>query len=318
MTTPFHYSDTNKRYHTQSYYLKNRFGCKVMKISLNCGFSCPNIDGTKGTGGCTYCSEGSGEFAGTPSLSVTEQFMQIKSRMNLKWREGMYIPYFQANTNTYGPLSKIRAMTEEALALDNGDDIRIAGIALSTRPDCISDDVLDYLAELDRRTYLTVELGLQTVHDKTAEKINRCHTYADFLRCYERLRKHDIKVCVHLINGLPGEDLDIMMRSAEEMAKLDLHSIKLHLLHIIKGTKMAEDYLRGEFKALTLEEYRDIICAQLEILPPELIIQRVTGDGGKDMLIAPLWSLKKFTVMNEIDKKLARDDSWQGKYYHPR
>ncbi len=315
MINPFPFSDTNKRYHTQSYYLKQRFGSKVMKISLNCGFTCPNIDGTKGIGGCTYCSEGSGEFAGAPALSVTEQFFQIKEKMNLKWSEGMYIPYFQANTNTYGPLPKIRGMIEEALSLENSEGIRIAGIALSTRPDCISEETLRYLADVSRRTYLTVELGLQTVHDATAERINRCHTYADFLRCYERLREHDINVCVHLINGLPGEDADMMMESAYEMSKLELHSIKLHLLHIIKGTKLAEEYLRGDFSAMTLEEYADIICRQLEILPPELIIQRVTGDGARDTLIAPLWSLKKFTVMNEIDKKLARDDSWQGKYY---
>ena len=230
--------------------------------------------------------------------------------MNMKWHEGLYIPYFQANTNTYGPLEKIRTMVEEALTLEN-----VCGIAISTRPDCISDDVLDYLADVSRRTYLTVELGLQTVHDKTAERINRCHTYSDFLECYKRLRDKDINVCVHLINGLPGENREMMLESAYEMSKLELHSIKLHLLHIIRGTAMAEEYLRGEFAALTLEEYVDIICAQLELLPPELIIQRVTGDGARDTLIAPLWSLKKFVVMNEIDKKLARDDTMQGSKY---
>lgn len=310
MQSPFKYSDTNKRYRTQSSYLKQRFGCKVMKISLNCGFTCPNIDGTKGVGGCTYCSAGSGEFAGDCALSVTEQFEQVRAKMNMKWHEGLYIPYFQANTNTYGPLEKIRAMVEEALTLEN-----VCGIAISTRPDCIADDVLDYLADVSRRTYLTVELGLQTVHDKTAERINRCHTYSDFLECYKRLRDRDINVCVHLINGLPGENREMMLESAYEMSKLELHSIKLHLLHIIRGTAMAEEYLRGEFAALTLEEYVDIICGQLELLPPELIIQRVTGDGARDTLIAPLWSLKKFVVMNEIDKKLARDDTMQGSKY---
>lgn len=201
-------------------------------------------------------------------------------------------------------------MVEEALTLEN-----VCGIAISTRPDCIADDVLDYLADVSRRTYLTVELGLQTVHDKTAERIKRCHTYSDFLECYKRLRDKDINVCVHLINGLPGENREMMLESAYEMSKLELHSIKLHLLHIIRGTAMAEEYLRGEFAALTLEEYVDIICAQLELLPPELIIQRVTGDGARDTLIAPLWSLKKFVVMNEIDKKLARDDTMQGSEY---
>ena len=310
MDNPFPFSDTNKRYHTQSYYLKQRFGCKVMKISLNCGFTCPNIDGTKGVGGCTYCSAGSGEFAGQPWQTVTEQFRQIKEQMNKKWSEGLYIPYFQANTNTYGSVERVRFLTEEALNQEN-----VVGISISTRPDCVSEEMADYLGALAQRTYLTVELGLQTVHDKTADMINRCHSYSDFLACYEQLRKRSINVCVHLINGLPGEDFDMMMQSAYEMSRLELHSIKLHLLHILRGTVMAEQYSRGEIIPMTLEEYRDIICAQLEIFPPELIIQRVTGDGGRDSLLAPMWSLKKFTVMNEIDKKLAADNSWQGKKY---
>lgn len=310
LQSPFVYSDTNKRYRTQSSYLKQRFGCKVMKISLNCGFTCPNIDGTKGIGGCTYCSSGSGEFAGDPGKSVTEQFYEVKRRMNEKWSDGLYIPYFQANTNTYGPSEKIKAMINEALGLE-----KVCGIAVSTRPDCISEEIMDFFAEIGKKTYLTVELGLQTVHDETAEKINRCHTYRDFLSCYEKLRQRNINVCVHLINGLPGETFDMMLISAKEMAKLDLHSIKLHLLHIIKGTPMAEQYMRGEFRTLTLEEYVHIVCAQLEVLPPEVIIQRVTGDGARDSLIAPLWSLKKFTVMNEIDKKLLRDNSMQGIKY---
>lgn len=281
-----------------------------MKISLNCGFTCPNIDGTKGTGGCTYCSSGSGEFAGDPLKSVTEQFYEVKRRMNEKWSDGLYIPYFQANTNTYGPAEKIKAMINEAMGLE-----KVCGIAVSTRPDCISEEIMDFFAEIGKKTYLTVELGLQTVHDETAEKINRCHTYRDFLSCYEKLRQRNINVCVHLINGLPGETFDMMLGSAKEMAKLDLHSIKLHLLHIIKGTPMAEQYLRGELTTLSLEEYVRIVCAQLEVLPPEVIIQRVTGDGARDSLIAPLWSLKKFTVMNEIDKKLLRDNSMQGIKY---
>lgn len=316
MNIPQEFAVGQHRYLTQSEYLKRRFGCKVMKISLNCGFTCPNIDGTKGTGGCTYCLAGSGEFAGDPSESVTAQFMSIKEKMEKKWSGGAYIPYFQANTNTYGSYEKITGMIEEALALNAPEKgISIVGIALSTRPDCISDRVLEYFGELSKRTYLTVELGLQTIHDKTAQRINRCHTYDDFLRCCDRLFAHDINVCVHLINGLPGETPDMMTASARAMALLPLHSIKLHLLHILKGTKIAEEYAAGDFTALTLREYADIVCSQLEVLPPGLIIQRVTGDGGRDELIAPLWSLKKFTVINEIDKTLRRNDSWQGKFY---
>ncbi|MGN0666911.1 MAG: TIGR01212 family radical SAM protein [Huintestinicola sp.] len=306
----FKYSDTNKRYHTQSFYLKHRFGCKVMKVALNCGFTCPNIDGTKGTGGCTYCSAGSGEFAGSPLLSVSEQFETVRAIMNKKWHDGLYIPYFQANTNTYGPLEKIKSMVEEALGLE-----KVVGISISTRPDCISDEVLDYLAGVSERTYLTVELGLQTIHDSTAERINRCHTYEDFLRCTERLHSRKINICVHIINGLPGETHEMMLETARAVSLLPIHGVKLHLLHILKGTPMAAQYLSGEFPLLTREEYVNIVCDQIELFPPEVIIERVTGDGGKDVLIAPEWSSDKLNVMNSIDKELAVRDSVQGCRY---
>ena len=310
---PFENASGGKRYLTQNDMLRRRFGCKVMKISLNAGYTCPNIDGTKGTGGCTYCSAGSGAFAGDPALSVTEQYWQVRSVMDRKWKEGKYIPYFQANTNTYGPAEKLRRLTEEALSLPD-----VCGIAISTRPDCISTETAGLLGELSQRTYLTVELGLQTVFDETAARINRCHTYADFLAGYELLASRGINICVHLINGLPGETREMMICSARKMAELKLHSIKLHLLHIVEGTKMAEEYLRGEFSAMTLEEYVGTVCDQLEVLPPDVCIQRVTGDGEKDKLLAPLWSMKKFVVMNEIDKEMRRRDSWQGKFFRCR
>jgi len=310
MSNYFKNSNTNKRYFTQSYYLKQRFGYKAIKVSLNGGFTCPNIDGSKGLGGCTYCSSGSGDFAGNPEKSITEQFNDVKAMLNEKWNNGVYIPYFQANTNTYASLEKLKTLYEEALSIPG-----TVGLAVSTRPDCISDETADYLAELSKKTYLTVELGLQTVHDTTAEKINRCHTYADFLSGYEKLNQRGINICVHIINGLPGETHDMMLETAKKLSHLNLHSIKIHLLHIIKGTVLAEQYQSGEFPALSLDDYVNIVCDQLEILPPNLIIQRVTGDGNKDTLIAPLWSLKKFVVMNEIDKELVRRNSWQGKYY---
>ncbi|MCM1579687.1 MAG: TIGR01212 family radical SAM protein [Ruminococcus sp.] len=310
MENPFPYSDSNKRYLTQSYYLKKRFGKKVMKISLNCGFTCPNIDGSKGRGGCTFCLSGSGEFGGERGKTVTEQFYEVRERMNRKWSEGLYIPYFQANTNTYAPAETLRRLYEEALGLPD-----VAGLAVSTRPDCVPDDVLDLLTEIAQRTYLTVELGLQTVHDETARRLNRCHGYADFVRCTERLNSRGINVCAHIINGLPGKDLSMMLRTAETLAGLPLHQVKIHLLHILRGTRLADDYLRGAFTLPTLEEYARIVCAQLEVLPPDVIIGRITGDGGRESLIAPLWSLKKFTVMNEIDKLLARENRWQGRLY---
>lgn len=308
---PFPYSDNNKRYHTQSYYLKKRFGRKVMKIPLNCGFTCPNIDGSKGYGGCSFCLAGSGEFAGERGRPVSEQFRKVKERMDRKWSNGLYIPYFQANTGTYAPAKVLRGLFEEALGQKNA-----VGLAISTRPDCISDDVLELLEEYSMRTYLTVEIGLQTVHDKTAERLNRCHTYGDFLEAAERLTGRGINVTAHIIDGLPGEDFSMMLETAETISRLPLHGVKIHLLHVLKGTRLAEEYLRGEFSVLSPEEYRDIVCAQLEVFPPEFIIGRVTGDGGRESLIAPMWSLKKFAVMNEIDKKLARDDSWQGKKFY--
>lgn len=305
---PFPYSDSNKRYLTQSYYLKRRFGKKVMKISLNCGFTCPNIDGSKGHGGCSFCLSGSGEFGGGRGRPVAEQFIEVKTRMNRKWSDGLYIPYFQANSNTYAPVTRLRELFEEALRQEN-----VVGLAVSTRPDCIGDDVLELLSEFAERTYLTVELGLQTVHDKTAERLNRCHGYEDFLRCVTRLHGCGINVCAHIINGLPGEDFGMMLETAKTLARLPIHEVKIHLLHILRGTRLAEEYLRGEFSLPTLEEYVRIVCAQLEVLPPEVIIGRVTGDGGRDVLIAPLWSLKKFVVMNEIDKLLAGENRWQGR-----
>lgn len=304
-------SENGKRYLSQNEYLRKRFGGKVMKVSLNGGFTCPNRDGTKGVGGCIYCSEsGSGDFAGDPSLSVTEQFEAVRGPLMKKWQDcSLFIPYFQAGTNTYAPLPRLKALFEEALSLEN-----VCGLSVSTRPDCISEETADYLEEISHRTYLTVELGLQTVHDKTAALINRCHTYADFLKGFEMLRSRGINVCVHLINGLPFESREMMLETVRRVSELPVHSIKLHLLHIIRGTRLAEMYERGEFPVMELDEYVSLICDQLEIIPPDVIIERLTGDGARDKLIAPLWSLKKFCVLNEIDKEMRRRDSCQGKF----
>lgn len=303
----FRFTLDNKRYHTYNYFLRTKFGGKVMKISLNGGFTCPNIDGTKGIGGCTYCSSsGSGDFAGNPSLDIHRQFEEVKAMMTNKW-EGKYIAYFQANTNTYAPLSRLKTLYESALSEED-----VIGLSIATRADCISEEIADYLKELSEKTYLTVELGLQTIHDKTGERINRCHSYADFLKGYNMIKERGIPVCVHLINGLPGETHEMMVETAREIGKLNPDFVKLHLLHIIKGTKIAEEFERGEFSLMTLPEYVSVICDQLEVLPQETVIQRVTGDGKKEDLIGPMWSLKKFVVMNEIDKEMVRRNSHQG------
>ena len=190
------------------------------------------------------------------------------------------------------------------------------GLSIATRPDCLPEDVLDYLSELSERTYLIVELGLQSIWDKTGERINRCHTYAEFLDGYEKLRERGINTCVHLINGLPGETREMMLKSAEAVAALEPHCVKLHLLHVLKGTKIAAEYENGGFELMSLEDYVDIIVSQLELFREETVIQRLTGDGAADALIGPLWSLKKFVVLNEIDKEMARRDTYQGAGAH--
>ena len=291
-----------KMYLTQNEYLRSRFGTKAIKVSLNGGFTCPNIDGTKGVGGCTYCSSsGSGDFGGDPSMSIRQQFEDVKSRLSPKWSSGVYISYFQANSCTYAPVERLRTLYEEALGIDN-----VVGLAIATRADCISGEIADYLAELSQKTYLTVELGLQTVFDETAQRINRCHSYEDFLRGYNMLQSRGVNVCVHIIDGLPDETADMMRETARQVAALNPHSIKIHMLHLIKGTRMAEEYAEKPFHILSLEEYTQIVCDQIELMPEGTIIQRVTGDGNPQTLIAPLWTLKKFVVMNEIDKELRR------------
>jgi len=308
MENKFKFSNDNKRYHTWNYHLQQKFGSKVFKVALNGGFTCPNIDGKKGVGGCIYCSStGSGDFAGDPSHNILTQFEEVKEKMHLKWKEAKYIPYFQAHTNTYAPASVLRERFEPVLSQNN-----VVGISIATRADCLEDDVLEYLSELNERTYLIVELGLQSIFDETGEKINRCHTYAEFLEGYNKLKERNINVCVHLIDGLPGETKEMMLESAKAVAKLKPHCVKLHLLHVLKNTRLAQMYEKGEFELMTLEDYVETIVNQLEVFSKETVIQRLTGDGGREWLIGPLWSLKKFVVLNEIDKLMLKRNTYQG------
>lgn len=307
----FKYKIENKRYHTWNYYLRQKFGCKVFKVSINAGFTCPNIDGKIGYGGCTYCSkEGSGDFAGNPKDNLVKQFYDIREMMSKKWKDAKYIGYFQAFTNTYAPVDVLRQKFETILEQED-----VVGLSISTRPDCIEDDVLEYLAELNTRTNLWVELGLQSVHESTSKIINRGHDFKVFEDCVERLRKHNIDVVVHIIDGLPGETHDMMVETAKTVSKMDIQGIKIHLLHVIKDTPMANMLEKGNMKLLEKDEYVNIVCDQLEILPQEMVIHRLTGDGKKENLVGPLWSLKKWEVLNAIDDELKRRNSWQGKYY---
>ncbi len=308
MMYAFEYSDDNKRYHSYNHYLKKRFGKKVYKVPLNIDLGCPNRDGTKGIGGCAFCSARmSGNFAGDPRRSIEEQYSQVRTIMEKKWADALCIPYFQAGSNTYADIGVLREMFSAALELDNA-----VGLSIATRADCIDREKAEMLGILAKRTYLTVELGLQTIFDSTAIAMNRCHTYNDLLEAYELLRAEDVNVCIHLINGLPGETPDMMRRSAYTIGQLDIHAVKLHLLHVLKGTALADMYERGDLRTLERDEYIGIICDQLELIPPKVIIERLTGDGDRSELIAPLWSRDKRRVLNGIDMEMARRNAYQG------
>ena len=307
---PFRYSDTNKRYHTYDYYLRHRYGGKCVKLSLDAGLSCPNIDGRCGVGGCIYCSpRGSGDFA-FGGLSLGAQYAAQRELLSHKWETVRCIPYLQAHTNTYAPVSVLRRIYGEVLALPDAVALHIA-----TRADCLAPDVLEVLCEVSEKIDLTVELGLQSIHDVTAAAINRGHTFSDFVSGYASLRRAvpRARIGVHLIDGLPGEDFDMMLASARAVAGLMPDEIKFHLLHVVKGTRLAAMYEAGEYTPLSLEKYVEIMVAQLEILPPKIVVGRVTGDGDPHTMLAPIWSLKKFTVINAIDRELLQKNTYQGK-----
>ncbi|MBE6564352.1 MAG: TIGR01212 family radical SAM protein [Ruminococcaceae bacterium] len=306
----FPYSDSNKRYHTFDYYQRRTFGGKCLKLPIDGGFSCPNRDGTVGERGCIFCSEkGSGDFTLGRAHSITEQMEHARASLSAKWESERYIAYFQSFSGTYAPLPLLKERYEEALRFPG-----TVGLDIATRPDCLPDEVIDYLSELNERTDLTVELGLQSFHDATLAFIRRGHSVCDFLAAYRRLAERGIKVCVHIIDGLPGETKEMMLETADRLASLRPFAVKIHLLHVLKNTPLAELYETGGFACLSLEQYADIVVSQLERLPAETVIGRVTGDGERSALIAPLWSLKKLVVINEIDKLMVKRDTFQGKF----
>ena len=309
MKSKFKYSNDNKRYHTLNYYTLRKFRRRVFKASVNAGFTCPNIDGKVSFYGCTYCTSGASEFTLPSTVSVTKQIECEKERIFKKWGNVGIIAYFQANTNTYAPVEKLKQIYNEALSLD------VDGISIATRCDCLSEDVLDLLSDINKKTYLTVELGLQTIFDKTAIRINRGHDYNTFLKGYNDLKERNIRTCVHIINGLPDETEDMMVETAKTVGKLKPDGVKIHLLHIMKNTKMATEYENGTVVPMTMEDYIRTVCNQLCYLPSETVIERITGDGSKENLIAPKWSLNKIAVLGGIDKYMNDNDLIQGMYY---
>lgn len=295
----------NKRYHTLNYFYNTKFHHKVCKISLNGNFSCPNY---KNNHGCIFCSlAGSGDFAGDRHKSLEEQFNEIKCKMKKKWPNSLYIAYFQANTNTYAPLAILKEKYEKVLTFDN-----VVGLNIATRSDAISDEVLDYLEILNKKTFLTIELGLQSMHDKTLKLINRGHDLKNFTDMVKKLKKRNINVVVHIINGLPYETKEDMIETVKYLNKLNIDGIKIHMLHILKNTPLAKMYEEKKFLILSKEEYIDIICEQLTYLNENIVIHRITGDPKKEDLIAPTWLLKKFCVLNDIDKEMKKRNIYQG------
>ena len=300
-----------KRYHSLNYFLRNKFNEKVFKISLDGGFSCPNRDGTISSGGCLFCSEsGSGDYAGSRTLSIGKQFCDVKEMMNKKWKEGKYIAYFQAFTNTYAPIEDLRRKYNEAIKQEG-----VVALAIATRPDCLGDDVLDLLEEINKEVYVWVELGLQTVSDETARKINRGYKLEVYEDAIRRLKERNIDFVTHCIFGLPGETKKDMLKTVEYVAHTGSKGIKFHLLHLMKNTPMVKLYERGELEFMSQDDYIDLICKSISIIPEDMIVHRLTGDSPRDLLIGPMWSLKKWEVLNSIDKAMVDNDVYQGKSF---
>jgi len=297
-----------KRYNLFSEHLKRQFGGRVHKISIDAGFGCPNRAGGRQGGGCIFCDPGgSGSFGLERQLSVRQQVEAGKEVMARKYKSKRFMAYFQPFSNTYAPLERLQSCYDQALEVDD-----VVGLSVGTRPDCLADDILDLLAEYRRRTCFWLEIGLQSSHDATLDWIGRGHDYACFLDAYQRAKQRGLQVCVHVILGLPGESREQVLQTADEMARLRVDGIKLHLLHVMQDTALGDRYLAGDFELLERDDYVQLVCDVVERLHPGTLIHRLTGDGPRDFLLAPLWSLKKWEVLNAIDAELLRRDSRQG------
>jgi len=307
----FKYSNTNKRYYTLDYYFKQRFNTKVGRIPINGGFTCPNIDGTTGFGGCTFCSiKGSGDYAGLRTDDLLEQWDAGKEMMMKKWKDAKFIAYFQAFSNTYAPVEVLREKFEVFVEKEE-----CLGISIGTRPDCLEDDVVEYLADLNKRTNLIVELGLQTIHDETSILFNRGHDTACFVEGVNKLRAHNIEVVVHVINGLPKETEEMMLETVKFVSKMDIQGIKIHLLHVMSDTKLVNQINNGFLELMERQAYIDLVVKQLDYLREDIVVHRLTGDAPKENFIGPFWSRRKVTVLNDIDKQQAELNTYQGRLY---
>lgn len=301
----------NKRYNDLNHYLRSVFGERVQKLTVDAGFSCPNRDGSLSTGGCIYCSpRGSGTGAHAQGLSIREQILQSKPGVARRYKAKKFMVYFQAFSNTYGPIEKLKRVYDEALSFDD-----VVALSIGTRPDCVDPPVLDLLAEYARDRLIWMEYGLQSPHDAILRLINRGHDFACFEKAFRETRSRGLKVCAHIILGLPGENREMMLEGARILSDLGVDGIKIHLLYVIKNTALETMYRNGEFRCLDKQEYAELVCDYLERLRPDMVIQRITGDPHPEELVAPHWPLKKSDTTNLIAQILEKRDSFQGKHY---
>ena len=311
MKNPFPFADDNKRYLSYNYYLRHRFGSRVFKIGLNAGFTCPNRDGTCGHGGCTFCNAlGSGDFGGDQNDNVDVQFTKGLELAQKKWPEGLAIAYFQSFSNTYATLEQLKKLYDPFMQRSD-----VIAIAIATRADCLNDETIAYLDSLTLIKDVWLELGLQSSDNKTALRIHRGHDFAGFKNTFDKLKHTTIKTTIHLMNGLPGEDSQTMLQTARDVAALHPDAVKIHMLNVLKNTIMADEFAHAPFPVLTMDEYIDIVIRQLELLPSDIVIQRLTGDGDANEIIVPTWVMNKIVVLNGIDKEMKRRNTWQGIHY---
>ena len=297
------------RYYDLNTYFRSIFGCRVQKITVDAGLTCPNRDGTLSTGGCIYCNpRGSGTGAHARGLSVSRQLEQGKTNLSRRYKAKKFIAYFQSFTNTYAPTPRLRALWEEAFSIPD-----VVGMSVGTRPDCVGEEVLDLLEDFSGRGLVWIEYGLQSVHDTTLQRINRGHDFGCFERAVEAARKRNINICAHVILGLPGEHRDDMLETARTIGRMDIQGVKIHLLYVVKGTELAGLYQQGNYRCLEQQEYIELTCRFLELLPREMVIQRLTGDPHPEELLAPTWSLKKSETLRLIRDWLEENNSRQGR-----
>jgi radical SAM protein (TIGR01212 family) len=300
--------NNTKRYYDLKSFWRNRFGSKLYKLQIDAGFTCPNRDGTASTGGCIYCDgRGSRLRQSGPLPSISEQIRRGKEYYKTHRNAGKFIAYFQTFTNTYGPIEKLRQLYDEALAQDD-----VVGLSVGTRPDCVPDDIIDLFQEYAKHSHVWLELGLQSIHNRTLDYINRGHSLETYFDAVRRASGKDIHICTHIIVGLPGETREDMLETARIIATLPIQGIKIHLLLALRGTKMGDLYEQGEILLLEKDDYIRIVCDILEILPPEMVIQRLTADGYRDIFLAPRWAINKIEVLNGIDRELEKRNTFQG------